>query len=125
VRLLDLDGRFIRREIRPCHVGAEGCSTVSQHSEHEFHVVVDTIDEADGVMFLCPTCFETNRGPVGTHQVLCWRPRVPDGIKPGPGRWEFLGAGLENLSLRAGSSSILLDSPCKAHFFVEDGAIRF
>jgi hypothetical protein len=75
--------------------------------------------------FQCPLCFQTNSGPVGTHYVLCWRPRVPPQIKPAPGRWEFTGAGLDDLTLVAGSSSILLTDGCKAHFFIENGAIRF
>ena len=86
-------------------------------------------NEADGVRFLCPVCFEKNRGRVGTHMVLCWRPQVPlvgtDGraIAPGPGRWEFQGTGISDLTLVAGSSSILLLGGCNAHFFVRNGVI--
>jgi hypothetical protein len=84
-----------------------------------------TLATADGVSFLCPACFRTNGGPVGTHHVICWRPRVPPAQSPGPGRWEFRGASLDELSLVAGSSSVQLTSGCRAHFLVQSGRIVF
>lgn len=86
---------------------------------------IQAIGDADGVMFLCPVCFQQNAGPVGTHVVLCWRPRVPLTESPGPGRWEFEGTGLADLSLVAGSSSVFLTSPggCGAHFHVRSGMV--
>lgn len=66
--------------------------------------------DADGILFLCPKCFLANGGRVGTHSVICWRPpRVPQTIHPIPGRWEFEGSGFDDLTLKAGSSSILLN----------------
>lgn len=80
--------------------------------------------QADGVMFLCPVCFVANSGRDGTHQIICWRPHVPQTIEPIPGRWEFEGNGAADLSLVAGSSSVhLTKSPCGAHFFVRGGEI--
>jgi len=90
----------------------------------QYNVVVDDIKQADGVLFLCPKCFSVNGGSKGTHWVLCWRPHVPQTVKPIPGRWELLGTGYGDLSLRAGSSSIQLEAGCRAHFFIEAGAIR-
>lgn len=82
--------------------------------------------EADGVMFLCPKCFEANGGRVGTHQIICWRPRVPGSYSPSPGRWEFEGDSLGNLTLTAGSSSIhLTGNGCQAHFYVRLGKIAY
>ena len=125
MKLLELDPQFIKREIRPCHIGAPDCITISEHTEHEYHVPVDNITEADGIIFLCPVCFVANKGDVGTHAIICWRPRVPLDIKPGPGRWEFHGTGLNDLTLTAGSSSIFLTTAeCKAHFFITAGEIR-
>ena len=74
---------------------------------------VDDIAGADGVMFLCPKCFGHNSGPVGTHQVLCWAPHVPQTHFPRPGRWSLHGTGYSDLTLRAGSSSVLLTSWCR------------
>ena len=84
---------------------------------------VDSIAEADGIFFQCPVCWLKNQGPTGTHGVVCWRPRVPQTVHPVPGRWEFQGGGYGNLTLVAGSSSVLLMSGCKAHFFVRAGEI--
>jgi hypothetical protein len=72
----------------------------------------DDIQGADGVMFLCPKCYGHNAGPVGTHQVLCWQPHVPQSRDPKPGRWRLVGTGYADLTLVAGSSSILLMSWC-------------
>lgn len=83
-----------------------------------------SIADADGLMFLCPVCYMANGGPVGTHVVVCWRPRVPLSVSPGPGRWEFDGDSLDNLSLVAGSSSIKLTGGCNAHFYVKNGQIE-
>jgi hypothetical protein len=84
---------------------------------------IDAIAEADGVMFLCPMCFKANGGPVGTHRVICWSPRVPISMEPRPGRWELRGNGFQDLTLTAGSSSVALGSGCRAHFFVTNGEI--
>lgn len=123
MRLLDLEPHFIRREIRPCD-GTRDCITVSSHTEHEWHVYVDAIADADGIMFHCPKCFQSNGGDIGTHMVLCWRPRVPADVSPKPGRWEFEGTGLDDLTLVAGSSSVLLIGGCAAHFLIRSGAIQ-
>lgn len=85
--------------------------------------VVSWIDDADGVWFLCPKCFATNGGAIGTHRVICWRPKVPQSINPKPGRWEFKGTSIEDLELVAGSSSVQVIGGCEAHFYVRDGAI--
>jgi hypothetical protein len=124
MRLVELEPRLIRREILPCHVGAPGCITISDHAEHEWYVPVDRIEDADGIMFLCPKCFADNGGAIGTHSVICWRPRVPPEVKPAPGRWEMQGTSIDDLSLVAGSSSVQLTAGCFAHFLVERGGIR-
>ena len=86
---------------------------------------VETIPEADGVLLLCPGCFIKNKGPIGTHSIICWRPHVPKTVPPVPGRWEFYGTGIPDLTLKAGSSSIFCQPPgCGAHFFIENGWVR-
>lgn len=88
-----------------------------------------TIDRAQGVMFLCPVCFKANGGSVGTHRVLCWSRSagVPDDAVPGPGRWLIQGTGYNDLTLaaEAGSSrSVLLTGPgCGWHGFVTNGYV--
>jgi hypothetical protein len=85
---------------------------------------IDTLP-ADGLMFLCPKCFLANKGNVGTHSVCCWQPHVPQTELPTPGRWSLVGTGYHDLTLVAGSSSILLTSGCHAHFFIRNGLIEW
>lgn len=107
MKLTDLDPRF-------CRIINPG-DRVSEY--------VDDLARADGIWFLCPKCFGENGGAKGTHQILCWRPHVPQSHSPTPGRWQFEGTGYADLSLVAGSSSVLLLGGCNAHFFVRNGLI--
>jgi hypothetical protein len=86
---------------------------------------VDTIGEANGIFFVCPKCMhEQKMYRPGVHGVICWDPSVPQTVRPIPGRWKLEGTGYHDLSLTAGSSSILLTGPgCGAHFFVKNGEI--
>lgn len=93
-------------------------------SSNDTYQHVDTITEADGIFFLCPKCFEANKGNVGTHGVICWMPHVPQTREPKPGRWSLVGSGYSDLTLVAGSSSVALGGGCNAHFFVTKGEIQ-
>lgn len=85
---------------------------------------VDVIDDADGILFKCPLCFENNnRSIVGVHSIICWQPHVPQTTTPIPGRWNLLGTGYDDLTLQAGSSSILLTSGCQWHGFINNGVV--
>lgn len=91
---------------------------------------VKTIELAQGVMFLCPVCFVTNHGPVGTHRVVCWsRSRgVPDEADPKPGRWTLVGSSYEDLTLNGdppgNPRSVLLNGPgCGWHGFITNGEV--
>lgn len=107
MKLIDLEPQFLRRD-----------------DDHHFTFVGD-VSEADGVEFICPKCFADNgMKRAGVHGVICWEPSVPQTTTPTPGRWEMLGTGFHDLTLRAGSSSILLQGGCGAHFFIENGNIR-
>lgn len=83
----------------------------------------DSMADAQGVLFLCPVCYQANGGAVGTHSVLCWfRGRdVPDSETPGPGRWNASGATFDDLSL---SPSVHLSGAgCGWHGFVTNGEV--
>jgi hypothetical protein len=80
---------------------------------------------ANGLSLLCPHCLEANHGDrVGVHTIHCWDPSVPlqDGLV-GPGRWELLGTSLDDLTLRASSSSVHVQGGCGAHFYVRNGRV--
>ena len=115
MRLLDLEPIFYGMPYR------KGESEIQPH--------VATIEEAHGVRFLCPLCYQANDGPVGTHGVICWGGDVSEDFKPKPGRWNLIGTGLGDLTLvgaHGRTDSVLMTSEggCKAHFFVEQGNIR-
>lgn len=83
---------------------------------------------ADGVMFLCPKCFQENLskkgdGSLGTHSVICWFTGVPREVSPGPGRWNPSGTSLDDLTfVPPGAVSVLLTSGCGWHGFIRAGA---
>lgn len=86
---------------------------------------INDLSQADGIIFLCPKCYITNKGKVGTHSVICWFVgKVPDNLSPKPGRWTPQGTGLHNLTFipSAGrSNSVLLTSGCGWHGFITNG----
>lgn len=108
MRLTELEPQFLRR-IDDLHFEAK-----------------DALSEADGITFVCPKCMlENDMKRPGCHSIICWAPTVPQTTSPTPGRWEMLGGSYDDLTLRAGSSSILLTGPgCGAHFFIESGNVR-
>lgn len=85
---------------------------------------IDNLKDADGITFLCPKCFETNKGNIGTHWVICWWVGIDLKISPKPGRWTPSGTGLDDLTFIPSpgrSCSVLLTAGCKWHGFVKDG----
>lgn len=86
-----------------------------------FHKV-ETLAEAQGLLFLCPKCYGANAGPVGTHSVLAWfKGRgVPDDAEPGPGRWEPSGTGFPDLTLNP-SVDITGFMSCNWHGWIQNG----
>ena len=90
-------------------------------SEYRF---VDTLQEAQGISFLCPKCYAANKGPAGTHSVLCWfaGKGVPDELSPKPGRWVPQGTNFDDLTfVGPGAASILLTGGCGWHGFIHEG----
>jgi hypothetical protein len=86
---------------------------------------IQDINEAQGIIFLCPKCFvENNRSNIGVHSVICWFQNrgVPDSMKPGPGRWNPQGTGIDDLTfVPPGAVSVLLTAGCGWHGFVKNG----
>lgn len=113
---------FTLRELQPQFV------RLTEPAGH--HLYVDSLAEAQGVLFLCPLCFQENGGEVGTHSVLCWSASrgVPDDVNPKPGRWKLDGTGYDDLTLNAdppksNSRSVLLLGGCAWHGFVTNGVV--
>lgn len=89
---------------------------------------LDSVEGAQGIAFLCPKCFQENGGSVGTHSVLCWflnprnAPPVPDEADPKPGRWEFSGDTIDDITFTGpAAASVLITSGCMWHGFVKNG----
>ena len=110
MRLTDLDPHFLK---------------CTEPLNYDYTDETDDISAAVGLMFLCPACFWSNKGDAGTHSIIVWRPLVPREVEPGPGRWDFIGSGYHDLSLRAGSSSVHLRGGCRAHFYIRNGKVDF
>lgn len=83
---------------------------------------VSTLADADGLLFLCPACYKAKGTPEGVHCIVCWSPKVPREVSPGPGRWVLSGVTLRDITLHP---SIHVQGGCGAHFFVRDGEIVF
>lgn len=85
---------------------------------------VNTIGDADGIRFLCPKCYGI---AAGVHSVICWfEGRVPDDVRPGPGRWTPAGSTYADLSFvpgPRGSASVQLKGGCAWHGFVTNGNV--
>ena len=75
--------------------------------------------EAQGVLFLCPLCYVTNAGVVGTHMVLCWFAGrgAPANAVPAP-RWAITGTGIGDLTL---NPSVAIIGGCAWHGWVRSG----
>jgi len=112
MRLTELNPEFLKRDDEwHCHI-------------------VPTLAEADGMLMLCPVCFQKNKGSAGTHSIKNWfRGKVPDDATPGPGRWTPQGTGFDDLTFVPGyppmATSVLLQgSQCGAHFLIQNGEIK-
>ncbi len=130
MKLIELEPRFVRWEEREdtwTEVQPDGHG-IAMHGPRVFFPFVERIEQAQGVKFLCPKCFAANKGPVGTHAVICWSSSrgVPAKAFPGPGRWRLVGTGFQDLTLDVEpgkSRSVLLIGGCAWHGFVTNGEV--
>ena len=89
--------------------------------------IIEDMAAADGIVFLCPRCYEDNGGRVGTHIIFCWfQGKVPLSLLYcGPGRWNPSGTGYADLTfVGPGLTSVLIQGGCNAHFHIVNGEIR-
>lgn len=135
MKLLDLNPQFITYHVEhnvPTQI-ANDVNDIEKGTHEElrdqvsFHYV-DTLTEAQGIDMLCPLCFKSNNGTVGTHGLICWFADrgIPDDADPKPGRWVPAGTGYQDLSfVGPAAASVLLMGGCNAHFFIKNGEIIF
>lgn len=121
MRLVDLEPRWIAGYDASARSMREHTDVRQASDTGGRDITPITIQQAQGVMFLCPVCFLKNGGPIGTEHVLCWfkdRGIPPDAL-PGPGRWTATGTSFEDLTL---SPSVDVD---KGHWhgFIQGGEI--
>ena len=118
VRLAELEPQFIR--YRTLRAGGDPVF---------YRCDVATLDEAQGLWFLCPVCFQRNGGAVGTHLVeTTFRDRGASddegshGRDGTPSRWGVSGSSFEDLTL---TPSIDLGSGgCGWHGFITEGEAK-
>lgn len=84
----------------------------------EYLCNVDTLQEAQGIMFLCPKCFRDNNGPVGTHR--CPLPFAGRGVDPAKNQWNVTGSGYADLST---TPSYLIVGGCSWHGYITNGQV--
>jgi len=84
-------------------------------------VTVNSLEEANCILFLCPVCYKNNNGPEGTHSILIPNNKTPDGLQINHPRWNMIGSSFEDLTV---NPSISLKAGCNAHFFIKNGNIE-
>lgn len=108
MRLTELEAELIQYQTR---------------DDGNYLVPVPLLNDAHGIKFLCPKCFDANKGNVGTHIVICWfKYKVADDVDPSPGRWNPQGTGIDDLTfVPPGAVSVQLTGGCNWHGFVRNG----
>jgi hypothetical protein len=136
LNLIDLEPQFIlyqtNIESREFVVGDQatwrdrGCPTEIRELPTERRIYIDDFRQAQGILFLCPTCFVTKGSKIGCHMVeVTFNGRgVEDcegshNIAGNPVRWNVSGDSYENLTL---SPSIM---GCNWHGHVANGKVTF
>lgn len=129
MRLVDLDPEWVTFDA--ASGGHFGYSDVHSHVDYDADADgnVDAPESsiefahADGVAFMCPTCYAKKGSNIGVETVICWfknRPNVPADATPGPGRWTATGTSFDDLTL---SPSVNVDHE-HWHGYVTNGEIK-
>ena len=151
MKLTDLSPQFIRYETRvetypvvdgdPETWRERGCPTKDKTGPRVYRHHVDSLEQAQGITFLCPKCFAANiakvdpelkgadaleAAGVGIHSVevtFSGRGALDnEGTqrKTGPVRWDVSGTGYSDLTTKP---SILLLCGCEWHGYITNGEI--
>lgn len=122
--LADLEPQFVRYETKiEWRTFVDG----RRQGPVEYSIFCE-FQQAQGIQFLCPACFQKNNGAVGTHWVAvtfaergATDSQGSHGKDGSPTRWSVSGDSYSNLSL---TPSILLDGGCNWHGWVKNGEIQ-
>lgn len=125
MRLIELEPQFIRCAVAMAdeNHGRQLPDGTTQWGGFEIDVFhdVDDLAEADGIIFLCPKCFASNGGPVGTHSVMIYfaNRNAPDRLGHNAAgqvvRWIVRGTGYSDLVT---APSILQQCGCAWHGYI-------
>ena len=131
MRLIELGPQFVRygMEPAPAHHGRRMADGVIEWGGFlvETRKPVESLEEAQGVWFLCPKCYLANGGVVGTH--ACEVTFEGRGVSPEhgcqgsdgkPTRWAVSGSGFEDLTV---TPSIQLIGGCNWHGYITKGEV--
>ena len=136
MKLLDLEPRFVIYFTQVAKIKVvdgdpntwreRGCPTQEKTVVQEVKRYVQTLTEAQGILFLCPKCFGPN-GKIGCHycEVTFDLPDVPDGIGTHNSagnsvRWKVTGTNYADLSTMP---SILVEGGCDWHGYITNGQV--
>lgn len=96
--LVELNAKFLQYSLRESGITMSslvGGLEVSVYRSIPVHVPVNTMEEAHGISFQCPNCFELGED----HEVVRWsKDLAPEYASP-TGRWKMKGTNLNDLSL--------------------------
>lgn len=135
MKLTDLDPHFLRYETReeirrvvegdPETWRERGSPCKEVLGPVHYMIYVETLAEAQGIMFLCPKCIAENpdKGAHGIGVTFRDRGVLPaQGMqnKQGPVRWGVSGTSYEDLTI---TPSVLLLAGCEWHGFITKGLI--
>jgi hypothetical protein len=130
MKLTELEPEFHRYESRGESIGIQqqDGTVLGAVKATQYLVPVERLEDAQGIMFLCPVCFQKNGGNVGTHSVdVTFRDRGATDEQGShnnegkPSRWEVSGSGFADLTT---NPSIHLAGPgCGWHGWIKNGDV--
>lgn len=118
MKLIELKPQFLRHEF----LFTDGINFNVQRR-------VKTIQQAQGISFLCPACLQRKGGHASTHRVICWSGSagVSNHISLGLGRWRMTGTGFNDLTLISERDKVqtILATGCFKHGYVTNGDVHW
>ncbi len=135
MKLTELNPQFYRYDRRMTEVEMcigdsqtwreRGCPTEKRTEPRDWRIPVETLIDAQCIMFICPKCFIPNGGAHYVEVTFADRGVLPGmGIHNSKGedvRWKVSGTGYGDLTTQP---SILIEGGCQWHGFITKGEIK-